>query len=63
MGSIRFWWGRLTGVVGGFTSTQGAWESHVHGRRVRGIAVQSRTHTEVIDLVVDVIRELDIWRI
>jgi hypothetical protein len=30
---------------------------------VRGIAVQSRTHTEMLDLVVDVIRELDIWRI
>ena len=53
-----FRWGRLTIVAGGFTSTQGAWESHVHGQRVRGIVVQSRIHTEVLDLMVDVIQEL-----
>jgi hypothetical protein len=50
LGSIRFRWGTVTVVVGGFTSTQGGWESQPQGEGPQVGSFDVPRWTEVLDL-------------
>jgi site-specific recombinase XerC len=58
LGRNRFRWDRLAVVVGGVTTTQGVRESRTQGEGPETQSSNPRTHTEVIDLMVDVAAEL-----
>ena len=58
MGRNGHRWDRLAVVVGGVTTTQGAWESHAQGEGPKTPSSNPGTHIEVLDLMVDVTTEL-----
>jgi len=58
LGRNGYRWDRLAAVVGGVTTTQGVRESRTQGEGPETQSSNPRTHTEVIDLMVDVTAEL-----
>lgn len=58
MGRNGYRWDRLAAVVGGVTTTQGVRESRTQGEGPETQSSNPRTHTEVLDLMVDVTTEL-----